>query len=953
MRAEVFAKDTPSLLSSARLLFGFGGCAGINLPNKARGDGGLQSVQALAEVLTPDELSEVCPHYSLKFNSERRGGADATLARFEQFCQGLVKLNVRRCLLVSGSGERSFDSLACLRAMKLAKARSPLIGVAFNPYHPDRAAREREQARLKLKLSTGRVDAVWLQIGSDTALLEEGLDFIKAVAAERDLALDLHGSVFLPSKRLLAQMKFRPWNGVFLSDEYLRSVERAEAITRELVGIYRRHGVEPLVETAVRTDDEWAAAQRLLASGDAAPRPQREAPSGGDHCECSEEESRPPPSKRPKPASAVPAASAIHPVASAIPDVAAAIPQVAAVPPAVQACAGSASDVAICWFRCHDLRLGDNAALRAASERGAVLPAFIWPQRRGEWSLGGAAQAWLRHCLPSLDAELRTSYGSRLTLRLAGPSPLPASAPTAEVLADAVAAEAEAADTADEVLRLALECGARAVYWSKSYEPEGARVDATVARVLASAGVAASPLPGALLYEPTAVRLPGGFSGGHWGTLMPFVKACERSGPPPARPMQQPARLPLPPSWPRSHTLEGLGLAAPPVRPDGSRGTDWAAAIMTSGGWITTEAAAHEALSAFVDGEGLRGYESRRSRADDPAAVSRLSPYLRFGQLSPRHLYHAVRDAPLDREASKTFARRLHWRDLASFQLHVFPDMATAPIRSHYRDHAWSDDRTALRAWQRGQTGYPMVDAGMRCLYATGWMHQSVRMVAASFLVEYLGISWVEGVRWFHDTLVDADVAINAMMWQNAGRSGIDQWNFVLSPTTGSQDPSGAFCRAWLPELAQLPTKYLHAPWTAPQPVLVAGGVALGDTYPERIVIDLEAARAQTVQALLDARAAHLDRNDAGGYDLIKLPSGETTRVFTKQEFRLSATGQPMPPPPPSSRGGGVSGAGARHGGGGGARGGARGRGGPRGRGGGGASLPASTTRIESYFVKK
>ena len=134
-----------------------------------------------------------------------------------------------------------------------------------------------------------------------------------------------------------------------------------------------------------------------------------------------------------------------------------------------------------------------------------------------------------------------------------------------------------------------------------------------------------------------------------------------------------------------------------------------------------------------------------------------------------------MRDAGLPREQVKTFARRLHWRDLASFHLSVFPEMPWRPIRAHYASHEWSGDASALRAWQRGNTGFPMVDAGMRCLYATGWMHQSVRMVVASFLIEYLGISWVDGARWFHDTLVDADLAINSMMWQNAGRSGIDQ----------------------------------------------------------------------------------------------------------------------------------------------------------------------------------
>ena len=177
------------------------------------------------------------------------------------------------------------------------------------------------------------------------------------------------------------------------------------------------------------------------------------------------------------------------------------------------------------------------------------------------------------------------------------------------------------------------------------------------------------------------------------------------------------------------------------------------------------------------------------------------------------------------------------------------------------------------------------------------WMDAPVGpMVAASFLAEFLGVSWVDGARWFHETLVDADVAINSMMWQNAGRSGIDQWNFVLSPETGSQDPSGAFCRRWLPELARLPSKWIHTPWLAPPDVLASAGVSLGGNYPERILTDLPAARKQTVDALLAMRAAALDKNDANGYDLIMLPSGESTRVFTKQEFRLNAKGEPPAP---------------------------------------------------------
>ena len=973
MRAELFVKDTAALLAQARLLYSFG-AVGINLPNKAKQDAPLAALEAVAGVLDGEQLSQLCPHFSLKFNADR--SPETTLKRFEAFCEGAAALNVRRCLLVSGSGSRSFDTVECLRGLRLPAERCPRIGVAFNPFFPDRAAREKERARLRLKLGTGRVSSVWLQIGSDPALLAEGLAFLTTLTAERQLDLEFFGSVFVPSKKLLAQMKFRPWSGVFLSEEFLGSVEQAEAITASVLRLYRAYGVEVLLETAMRTRDEWEHAQRLMANADEAQLPGVDPLPTAAAAAAAADDARAslPPPKRPRQATT----ASLSEYVGCLP----VVPTVPAVPPTAAVCAagdGAAprrtpSAVAVCWYRAHDLRIADHPALQAASTSAAVVPAFVWPMRRGEWALGGAAQAWLRCALGSMQADLSEHYHSRLVLRVAQPAELAegeAGAAASDGVADEAAAAAaaavavasasdvggavdvgvipldaaahlEAVDTAAELLRLVRECRADAVHWSRSYEPEGRLIDAVVARALEQAGVAARAHAGALLYEPASIRLPGGFSGGHWGTLMPFVKACERSGPAPERPLPPPQHLRSPPSWPLSEQLATMRLAAPPTHRDGSSGEDWGTSIITTGKWVVSEAEAHRTMLNFVEGAGLRGYESRRSRADEPGTVSRLSPYLRFGQLSPRHVFHAVKGMRLEREVTKTFARRLHWRDLASFQLHSFPDMGSFPIRRHYVDHAWSEDRGALRAWKRGMTGFPMVDAGMRCLYATGWMHQSVRMVVASFLVEYLGISWVEGVRWFHHTLVDADVAINSMMWQNAGRSGIDQWNFVLSPTTGSQDPSGAFCRRWLPELARLPTKYLHEPWKAPPNVLASAGVELGHSYPERVLSDLDAARRGTVAALLAARAANLEFNDAGGYDLIRLPGGELTRVFTKQEFRLTGAGQPKPPPA-----GAVGARGGRHRGGGGGRSSSRGGG----RGGGGRSRPASDAQqITAYF---
>jgi deoxyribodipyrimidine photo-lyase len=289
-------------------------------------------------------------------------------------------------------------------------------------------------------------------------------------------------------------------------------------------------------------------------------------------------------------------------------------------------------------------------------------------------------------------------------------------------------------------------------------------------------------------------------------------------------------------------------------------------------------------------------YEKERSRTDKEDATSKLSAHLRIGTISPYELYWKTEDCGLDYDKLKTFSRRLFWRDLAYYQLACFPQMRTKSIREHYENTDWvtgEEGKRRFEAWKWGKTGYPIVDAGMRELYATGWMTQSVRMVVASFLVEYLRVNWVKGCEWFHYTLVDADSAINAMMWQNAGKSGIDQWNFVLSPETASQDPTGAYTRKWVPELVALPsTALIHRPWLAPEEVLDQAGVMLGETYPHRIVADLKSEREISVQSTLDMRRRSQHANSDRGYDHITLPDGKRTVVFTKKEYRIDTAGQ-------------------------------------------------------------
>jgi|TARA_B100000524_G_scaffold124923_1_gene61528 hypothetical protein len=263
MRAELFAKGKQASVSEALSLLRYG-ARGLNLPNKARADAPLAHLQLLARELPEGSLSRVCPHWSVKFNAA--GGEAATVARLEEFCAGARALGVREALLVSGSGSRKLDSLRCLEKLNLPESDSVQLGVAFNPYLPERSDRMRERARLRLKIRTGRVSAVWLQIGSDLHLLREGLEFIRELESERNLRLRLYGSIFLPTEALLARMRRSPWHGVHLDDAYLRSVPSAKAITAATLETFAAFGVEILLESPVSSATQWGEALSLVAS---------------------------------------------------------------------------------------------------------------------------------------------------------------------------------------------------------------------------------------------------------------------------------------------------------------------------------------------------------------------------------------------------------------------------------------------------------------------------------------------------------------------------------------------------------------------------------------------------------------------------------------------------------------------------------------------------------------
>ncbi|MBI1356214.1 MAG: deoxyribodipyrimidine photo-lyase [Acidobacteria bacterium] len=453
------------------------------------------------------------------------------------------------------------------------------------------------------------------------------------------------------------------------------------------------------------------------------------------------------------------------------------------------------------WFR-HDFRLADNPALAAATARGGpVVPVFLWePAEEGDWPAGGASKWWLHQSLERLDADLR-ALGSRLILR---------QGPAAETLA-----------------ALARETGAEAVYWNRRYEPASIERDQGVKQSLRSEGLDCRSFSAALLWEPWTIRTQ---SGGPYKVFSPFWRACQAAEPP-GEPEPAPTSLPSPAIWPCSVQLAALGLE-PAI--------DWAAGIREA--WRPGEAGAAERLSRFVE-EIVDDYAESRDRPDRDG-TSRLSPHLHFGEISPRTIWRAVRER-LDRQepprgavakSAQKYLAELAWREFGHHLLYHFPHTPLEPLRPEFARFPWADDPENLRRWQKGRTGYPIVDAGMRELWATGWMHNRVRMIVASFLVKDLLLPWQEGARWFWDTLVDADLANNTLGWQWAGGCGADAAPYfrIFNPILQGErfDPRGVYVRRWVPELAAVPDRWLHKPWEAPMKVLRGCGVNPATDYP-------------------------------------------------------------------------------------------------------------------------
>lgn len=456
--------------------------------------------------------------------------------------------------------------------------------------------------------------------------------------------------------------------------------------------------------------------------------------------------------------------------------------------------------VALVWFR-RDLRLQDNPALQAALDAGHLpVPVYIHaPHEEGDWAPGGASNAWLHRSLAALDADLR-ARGSALVLCQG--------------------------DSHAELERLIAQTGAVAVYWNRKYEPATQPRDAAIKRALREQGINAESHNGSLLLEPWDIAT---LQGNPYKVFTPFWRnALTR--------LQVPAPTPPPATLP-AHAVQGVALDALQL----AAPLPWDAQFWDH--WQPGEAGAHEALTVFIDGA-LNGYRQQRD-LPDRVGTSLLSPHLHFGEIAPWQIVRRLQD---ERSASRDadidgYIRELGWREFSYHLLHHFPQTPDHNLNPRFDGFRWAPPNAAqLQAWQQGRTGIPIIDAGMRELWATGYMHNRVRMLVASFLCKHLRQHWREGARWFWDTLVDADLANNTMGWQWVAGTGADAAPYfrIFNPVTQSEkfDPQARYITRWVPELAPLPLKARFAPWQHPH--LLAEHAP---TYPTLPLVDLAAGR--------------------------------------------------------------------------------------------------------------
>lgn len=460
--------------------------------------------------------------------------------------------------------------------------------------------------------------------------------------------------------------------------------------------------------------------------------------------------------------------------------------------------------LAIMWFR-KDLRLYDNPAF-TQSAKGPVIPLFILDDK-DPYSQGSASKWWLYKSLTSLQKALN-AYGLKLVLRRGDPL---------KILQEIISSH--------KVSRL---------YWNRCYDPYAIERDKKIKEFF-KPQIECESFNASLLSEPWTLKTRGGapyqvFTP-YWNALKDLGSFC--------KPLPLPLAIKGHDEPVASDILESWNLR--PTYPDWSQGFEKA--------WIPGEDEAQKKLSLFLENT-IHTYHKSRDLPGQ-AGTSQMSPHLHWGEISARQIWHAA----LNREPSEgmwTFLREIAWREFSYYTLYYFPDLPSQPLRKSFTSFPWVDDKEALQTWQKGMTGYPIIDAGMRQLWSIGWMHNRVRMITASFLIKNLLISWKEGAAWFYDTLVDADLANNSMNWQWVAGCGVDAAPYfrIFNPMLQGQkfDSEGKYIRRWVPELRLLPDKYIHNPWEAPVNILESAKVRLGRTYPYPIV-DHKKSRVRALEA--------------------------------------------------------------------------------------------------------
>jgi deoxyribodipyrimidine photo-lyase len=434
----------------------------------------------------------------------------------------------------------------------------------------------------------------------------------------------------------------------------------------------------------------------------------------------------------------------------------------------------------IVWFR-QDLRLADNPALHAAAGQGAVIPLYILDDETpGAWKAGGATRWWLHKSLEALTADLE-KRGSQLILRQGNAEKI--------------------------VAGLVKETGATAVHWNRQYEPYAIARDKRLKEALKANGVTAESFNASLLKEPWEVKTG---SDGPYKVFTPFWRAASSAVEIDST-LPAPKKLTAPGAWPRSDALAKWKLL--PTKPN------WATGFEPL--WTPGEAGAQKRLTQFI-AKSLARYAGGRDRPDEQN-TSRLSPHLHFGEIGPRQVWRAMQvakqDALAERNADK-FLSEIGWREFSHHLLYHFPALPERNFRPAFDNFPWEKNERAYKAWTKGMTGYPLVDAGMRELWTTGTMHNRVRMAAASFLIKHLMTDWRRGAAWFWDTLLDADLANNSASWQWVAGSGADAAPYfrIFNPVLQGEkfDPAGAYVRKWIPELAKCDPRLIHRPWATP-----------------------------------------------------------------------------------------------------------------------------------------